>query len=154
MVTVETIGRVRHAFHVKGRTIKQISRDLRLARNTVRDIVRGDRTERHYKRGTQPRPKLGGFTGELDRLLEANAARPKRERLTFLAIYEALRLSGYEGGYDAVRRYGRAQTIEVGIGGRRRFRRRPMCRWSLPLARPISSTGATRWSSWPGSRLR
>ena len=41
MITVETIGRVRHDFHVKGKKIKQISRELRLARNTVRTIVRG-----------------------------------------------------------------------------------------------------------------
>jgi plasmid maintenance system antidote protein VapI len=45
---VETIGRVRHAFHVKGKKIKQIARGLRLARNTVRSIVRGKETERTY----------------------------------------------------------------------------------------------------------
>jgi hypothetical protein len=48
MVRVETIGRVRHAFHVKGKTIKQISRELRLARNTVRSIVRGEETQHSY----------------------------------------------------------------------------------------------------------
>jgi len=39
MVRVETIGRVRHAFHVKGKTIKQIARELRLARSIVRTEV-------------------------------------------------------------------------------------------------------------------
>ena len=50
MVTVETIGRVRHAFHVRGKKIKQIARELRLARNTVRSIVAGEETERFYER--------------------------------------------------------------------------------------------------------
>jgi hypothetical protein len=108
MVTVETIGRVRHAFHVKGKRIKQISRELRLARNTVRSIVRGAATERHYERDAQPLPKLGAFAEALDQMLVDNARRGKRERLTVQRLYEALRLSGYSGGYDAVRRYGRA----------------------------------------------
>ena len=56
----------------------------------------------------QPLPKLGAFADELERMLEDNAKRPKRERLTFQRLYEELRLSGYRGGYDAVRRYGRA----------------------------------------------
>ena len=30
MITVETIGRVRHAFHIKGRKIKEIAREFRL----------------------------------------------------------------------------------------------------------------------------
>ena len=44
---------------------------------------------------------------ELDRLLSANAKAAARERLTLIRIYEALRPLGYEGGYDAVRRYAR-----------------------------------------------
>ena len=105
---METIGRVRHAFHVKGKTIKQISRELRLARNTVRSIVRGEETQHSYARKAQPLPKLGAFAGALDEMLADNAKRPKREHLTFQRLYEELRLSGYQGGYDAVRRYGRA----------------------------------------------
>lgn len=108
MVTVETIGRVRHAFHVKGRSIKRIARELRLSRNTVRSIVRSDETERSYQRQAQPLPKLGGFATALDSMLAENARRSRRERLTFQRLYEDLRLSGYAGGYDAVRRYGRA----------------------------------------------
>ena len=55
MVTVETIGRVRHAFLVKGKGIKRIARELRLSRNTVRSIVRGEETEHRYrKRASYP----------------------------------------------------------------------------------------------------
>jgi transposase len=115
MVTVETIGRVRHAFHVKGKTIKQISRELRLARNTVRSIVRGEETAHSYERKTQPLPKLGAFAGALDQMLADNARRPKREHLTFQRLYEELRLSGYRGGYDAARRYGRSWERQQSI---------------------------------------
>lgn len=108
MVTVETIGKVRHAFVVKGKSIKLIARELRLARNTVRSIVRGAETEHCYRRRDQPLPQLGAFALRLDAMLEENAGKAKRERLTFQRVFEALRLDGYQGGYDAVRRYGRA----------------------------------------------
>ena len=114
MVTVETIGRVRHAFHVKGRKIKEIAREFRLARNTVRTIVRGEETEHRYERKTQPLPKLDGFAEQLTGMLEENAKRSKRESLTFQRMFEELRLAGYRGGYDAVRRFGRAWERQKG----------------------------------------
>ena len=40
MLTVETIGRIRREFFVQGKTIKEIARDLRVSRNTVRKVVR------------------------------------------------------------------------------------------------------------------
>jgi transposase len=48
---------------------------------------------------------LGPWREELERLLAANAARPNRERLTLVRLFEELRGLGYCGGYDAVRRY-------------------------------------------------
>ena len=53
----------------------------------------------------QPLPRLGAWTATLDRMLMENALKPTRERLTVIRIFEALRDLGYEGGYDAVRRY-------------------------------------------------
>ena len=44
MLTVETIGRIRREFFVKGQTIKEIAHDLRLSRNTVRKVVRSQAT--------------------------------------------------------------------------------------------------------------
>ena len=114
MITVETIGRVRHAFHIKGRKIKEIAREFRLARNTVRGIIRGNETEHRYERRVQPRSKLGGFADQLDGLLQTNAKKACREQLTFQHMFEELRLAGYKGGYDAVRRYGRRWEKEQG----------------------------------------
>jgi hypothetical protein len=47
-------------------------------------------------------PKLGAFRETLDGLLDDNSKNPKRERLTTKRIYEALRDTGYTGGYDVV----------------------------------------------------
>jgi transposase len=114
MLTVETIGRIRREFFVQGKTIKEIARDLRVSRNTVRKIVRTGRTEAQYERETQPRPKLGRWTAELETLLAANAKKAPREQLTLIRIYEELRGRGYQGGYDAVRRYARTWSVARG----------------------------------------
>jgi transposase len=50
-------------------------------------------------------PKLGAFVERLDAMLEANEKRAKRDRFRLTRVFDDLRREGYEGGYDAVRRY-------------------------------------------------
>jgi transposase len=105
MKGVDTIARIRREFFVRGKTIKEIVRELHVSRNTVRKILRSGTTEFTYTREVQPLPKLGDWKADLDRILAANLARPTRERLTLMRVFEELRGLGYQGGYDAVRRY-------------------------------------------------
>src|SRR6202789_1557482 len=108
MLVVETIGRIRREHFVQGKSIKEIARDLRLSRYTVRKVLRSDDTPFSYERQVQPRPKLGRWKEQLDRLLAANVEAPARERLTLIRIFEELGGLGYDGGYDAIRRYARS----------------------------------------------
>jgi transposase len=105
MKGVDTIARVRREFFVRGKTIKEICRELHVSRNTVRKIIRSGATEFEYERRVQPQPKIGPWRDDLERLLATNAARPVRERLTLTRVFEELRGLGYDGSYDAVRRY-------------------------------------------------
>ena len=73
---METIGRIRREHFIKGKTIREIARDLKVSRNTVRKILRSGETAFEYERNVQPRPKLGRWTAELDDLLSGNAAKP------------------------------------------------------------------------------
>jgi transposase len=119
MITVDTVGRVRRAYFVQGRKIKAIARELKLARNTVRDIVRAgaggeEVAKRKYVRKEQPLPQLNGFVATLETLLAANVDRPKRERLSYQRMFEELRLAGYQGGYDNVRRHARQWAVREG----------------------------------------
>ena len=70
MVTVDTIAKVRRAYFVQKRKIKAIARDLKLARNAVRQIIRAvDQTEHRYVRREQPRPRLGLHVAALEEML-------------------------------------------------------------------------------------
>src|SRR2546430_4264837 len=114
MLIVETVARIRREHFIKGKTIREIARDLKVSRNTVRKVLRSGETSFEYEREVQPRPKLGRWSADLDDLLEGNAAKPGREQLTLIRIFEELRGRGYDGGYDAVRRYARRLSNERG----------------------------------------
>ena len=114
MLVVETIGRIRRAHFIKGKSIKQIVRELKVSRNTVRKVLRSGATAFEYGRQVQPRPKVGPWRGDLDQMLAANEAKPLRERLTLIRIFEELCGLGYDGGYDAVRRYAKRWRVAHG----------------------------------------
>jgi transposase len=118
MLIVETIAKIRRAHLVQGKSIKAIARELRVSRKVVRKVLRSGATEFRYVREVQPRPKLGRWREALDGLLAANATKSARERLTLIRLFEELRADGYEGGYDAVRRYARGwERAQGGASG-------------------------------------
>jgi transposase len=112
MLIVETIAKIRLAYFSRKMTIKAICRDLRVSRKVVRKVIRSQATEFHYERDVQPQPKVGPWRDRLDSLLLENDGKPARERLTLIRLFEDLRALGYEGGYDAVRRYARTWSGE------------------------------------------
>jgi len=121
MLVVETIAKIRRAYFVQGRSIKAICRELRVSRKVVRKVLRSGATEFHYEREEQPLPRIGPWKESLDRLLSENAAKANRERLTLIRLFEQLRALGYEGGYDAVRRYARGWQRDHAVAARDAF---------------------------------
>ncbi|HEX2972590.1 MAG TPA: IS21 family transposase [Tepidisphaeraceae bacterium] len=105
MKGVDTIARIRREHFVRGKSIKEIVRELHVSRNTVRKVLRTGATAFSYEREVQPLPRIGPWREALDGLLAGNEGKPARERLTLIRIFEELRSRGYEGSYDALRRY-------------------------------------------------
>ena len=114
MLIVETIAKIRRAYFVQQKPIKAICREFGLSRKVVRKVIRSEATEFRYSRTNQPLPKIGPWRDELDALFLANEGKAPRERLTLVRLFEMLRSRGYEGGYDAVRRYARVWRQEQG----------------------------------------
>lgn len=105
MLVVETIGKIRRAYFSQGKSIKEICRELRVSRKVVRKVIRSNATEFRYERSRQPLPRMGPWCDQLEALLKENDARPARERLTLIRLYEELRSLGYDGSYATVRRH-------------------------------------------------
>src|SRR3954447_6639657 len=114
MLIVETIAKIRRAYFAQEKPIKAICREYRVSRKVVRKVIRSQATEFRYERGRQPLPRIDPWRDQLDGLLLANEGNPARERLTLIRIFEELRGLGYEGSYDAVRRYSRKWRGERG----------------------------------------
>ena len=96
---METIGRVRRERFIKGKTAKEIARDLSVSRNTVRRVPRSDATYFECERGTRPR-RIGRWTEEVVVLRTGNSVKPAREQQTLIRIFEELSGCGYDRGND------------------------------------------------------
>src|ERR1700704_4266888 len=114
MLGVETIAKIRRAYFAQKKPIKEICREFRLSRKVVRKVIRSEATEFRYERGRQPLPRIDPWRAQLDELLLATEGKAARERLTLIRIFEELRGLGYEGSYDAVRRYAKKWRVEHG----------------------------------------
>jgi transposase len=115
MLVVETIAKIRRAFFQQKKAIKTISRELKVSRKAIRKVIRSEATEFHYERSVQPMPKMGPWRDPLEELLLSNERKPRRERLTLVRLFEELRGLGYEGGYDAIRRYAKSWAKKRGV---------------------------------------
>ena len=58
MLVVETVARIRREHFIKGKTIKEIARDLKVSRNTVRKVLRSGETSFEYEREVQRKRRL------------------------------------------------------------------------------------------------
>ena len=117
MYRVDVYLRVRRAVMVEGKGIREVSRELGLHRDTVRKMLTYS-VPPGYRRQTPPRrPKLEPFTGVIDRILEDDLARPRKQRHTAKRIFERRRDEyGFDGGYTTVKDYvreHRRQTREM-----------------------------------------
>src|SRR5438552_7337331 len=114
MLVVETIAKIRRAYFAQNKAIKTICREFRVSRRVVRKVIRSQATEFRYERSRQPLPRIDPWRNQLDGLLLENQGKPARERLALIRIIEELRALGYEGSYDAVRRYAKRWRAERG----------------------------------------
>lgn len=112
MLVVETVAKIRREHFGRGKGVKTIARELGLSRNTVRKVLRSGETSFEYERSDQPHPRLGPFIERLEAMLETNAAGARKDRLTLTRIADLLGREGYEGGYDAVRRYAGRWSVQ------------------------------------------
>jgi transposase len=108
---VETIGKVRLAL-ARGESIRSVSIQYRLSRNTVRKIARGSATEHEYAKREVRYPSLSSHIERLDTILEEESDLPAKQRRTAKKIFEQLCQEGFAGSYDTVRRYVKARKEE------------------------------------------
>lgn len=105
MIIVETIAKIRRLYYVQNRGIKTIARELNLSKNTVKKVIREDKTSKTYTRNKQALPIMDEFKCQLSTMLESNVTKPQRLRYTAKKLYQTLCNDGFKGSYSTVNRF-------------------------------------------------
>ena len=121
MLKVEQYEYVRTAHRVYGKKIREIARETGHSRNTIRKALKAEHSG--YKPRThQAFPVLGPYLTVIDKWLEDDKQRPKKQRHTAVRVYNRLKQEqDYTGSETAVRQYVRSAKLRIGIGARQAF---------------------------------
>lgn len=116
MITVEKRERIRRAYFIEGKSQRQIAREFRCSRDTVKKAICSAEPDHYTLTRPRPAPVLGPYKARIDALLEENERLPRKQRYTGHTIYKDIHSLGYGGSESSVRRY---------VAQRRREKRRP-----------------------------
>ena len=115
MITVDQYSYIRTANRVYGKKIREIARDTGHSKNTVKKALRGE-YEGYSGRKVQPYPVLGPYLSIIDRWLEGDKDKPKKQRHTAKRVYDRLcHEHDFEGGDRTIRRYVRDAKMRFGL---------------------------------------
>lgn len=116
MISVEDRERIRRAYFIEKKSLRQIARDLHVARKTISKAIESAEGATYTCREPRPAPILDPFKQQIAGLLAENATLPRKQRYTSQRIYAVLVQAGYQGSASTVRGY---------IGQQRREQKRP-----------------------------
>lgn len=106
MLNVDEKEQIRRAFFIEGKSIRQIAREQRHDRRTVRAAIRDASPSQYKLTKPRPRPVLGPFVAIIDEWLAGDQFSPPKQRHTSRRIYHRLvEEKGYKGGESTVRDY-------------------------------------------------
>ena len=91
MKRVELYGRVRHAVMIEGLSQREAARCFGIDPRTVRKMLSYSVPPGYVRTRPPVRPKLDPFIGIIDRILEEDKDRPKKQRHTSKRIFGRLR---------------------------------------------------------------
>jgi len=134
MLTVERRERIRRAYYIEGKHMRQIGAELRHSYWTIRAALDSAAVRSYQLTVAKPAPVLGEYKGQIEALLPKSERQPRKQRYTSHKIYQLLQKEGYQGSESGVRRY---------IGEQRRALKRPPV--YIPLTFEPGLDGQVDW---------
>jgi len=115
MIQVEEREIIRKLYFRERHSIKRIARERHHFRKTVRKAITEAGPPQYHVKGAKPCPVLGPYKVIINRWLEEDRHRPRKQRHTGHRVYERLVAEcGYRGGESTVRHY--VGTERKGLG--------------------------------------
>jgi transposase len=104
---VEQWSNIRRQILQKGVSIRQVSREMRIHRATIRKML-AHPLPKPYRPKSRGYPKLGPHRASIHRMLHENSTLPPTARYSVKTIYERIRdEEGFRGSYVSVKNYAR-----------------------------------------------
>jgi transposase len=105
MISVEKRERIRRAYFVEEKSIRQIARELSCSRRTIRKAIASAECAAYTLSEPRPAPVLGPHRAYIQELLAESEGMPRKQRYTGHTIYKSLQKEGYTGSESSVRAY-------------------------------------------------
>ncbi len=105
MLKVDEYEKIRRAYYLEHKSIRQIAREQGHSRKTVEKALKGGEPQPYQCKEERPAPILGNSKALIEKLVVENQQLPVKPRYTGHKIYKALVAAGYQGSESGVRRY-------------------------------------------------
>lgn len=105
MLTVKEWDKIRRAYHVEEKSIREIARETGHARRTVKRMVEANEPPRYRRQEPYRAHKLGPFKQRIQELLAENKVLPRKQRWTGPMIFRQIQKEGFQGAESTVRHY-------------------------------------------------
>jgi transposase len=105
MLTDDQREYIRRAYHLDGKSLRQIARDLGISRDTVTKVVTPTPFAAARTKPARLWPVLGPYQARINDLLDQNSRLPPKQRLTAHRIFTLLQDEGFPGCESRVRQY-------------------------------------------------
>jgi transposase len=102
MLKVDKIERIRQAYYLEGKSMRQISRELHHSRHTIKKALASAEEGSYTLKEPREAPVLGPYKARIEELLVQNEHLPGKHRLTGHRIFQLLQKEGYPGSESGV----------------------------------------------------
>jgi transposase len=105
MISVQDRERIRRAYFIENKSMRQIAQELGHSRDTVKKAIESAKPGNYTLTKPRPAPVLGPYKVRIDELLAQNEHLPRKQRYTGHKIFEDIQAKGYKGSESNVRHY-------------------------------------------------
>lgn len=113
MIKVEDYEKIRRAYHVEGKSQRQIARELQHSRHTIKKVLEGKLPAKYSLKGSRPAPVLGEYQARIKEMLAESERLPRKQRYTGHRIFELIWAEGYRGSEASILGYVSRQRQQV-----------------------------------------
>ena len=106
MLRMDEKAKIRHAVLVEGKSQRELARETGHSRNTIKRMLADSECSKYKEVQKRVRPVLGPYKGMLEKWVEEDVQKVKKQRRTATRMYQLLKEEhGYRGSEPTIRVY-------------------------------------------------